>query len=250
MYGLASVEQGEYKKFADSVKVSFKLFQEDRKSTQIEDISQETSGNNPPSHIQEEGSGDDYTDEQVEKAFQGFINEHELTLSEDKNWYRLELKSSALFESGSAKLSLKAVQIIDDIAEFLKTNVNRIQVEGHTDIIPISNEYFPSNWELSTARAAAVVRELIEAGIDPKLLAAVGYAAIQPKDSRNTEAAHEINRRVVIAISKQSDKQFNKNFESKIENLLSQQPKKESDFQRFLKGEDSRESFEKQDPLH
>jgi chemotaxis protein MotB len=75
-----------------------------------------------------------------------------------------------------------------------------IQVEGHTDNVPISGFLFPSNWELSSARAGAVVRLLAEDGIDPALMAAIGYADNKPIDNNDTPEGRSRNRRVNVMI--------------------------------------------------
>ncbi|MGB0734070.1 MAG: OmpA family protein, partial [Pontibacterium sp.] len=77
-----------------------------------------------------------------------------------------------------------------------------IHVEGFTDDTPISTAQFPSNWELSSARAAATVRLLESAGVDPARMAAVGYAASQPQFSNRTVEGKRLNRRVVLVISR------------------------------------------------
>ena len=95
----------------------------------------------------------------------------------------LDLESDTFFESGSALLKNEAVHILRRLASTLNAkryNIFRFEVQGHTDDDPIRTAQYPSNWELSSARASAVTRFLIDSGIDPIRLRAVGLADIQP----------------------------------------------------------------------
>ncbi len=123
----------------------------------------------------------------------------------------IEMDSSAFFASGSSILSDEGQRILGELQEKLtgKDYINySITVEGHTDDNPIKTVQFPSNWELSTGRAAAVVRFFLEHGIDPERLRAAGYADVFPKvpnrDSNGTAlpANQSQNRRVVIKLEK------------------------------------------------
>jgi chemotaxis protein MotB len=85
-----------------------------------------------------------------------------------------------LFGSGDAMPSDMAFSIVDKVAKILKPFDNPVHVEGFTDNLPISTAQYPTNWELSTARAASMVRMMAMEGIDPRRLAAVGYGEFQP----------------------------------------------------------------------
>jgi len=110
------------------------------------------------------------------------------------------LTDKVLFDSGSAQLREGGVRLMDDLARLLKTAVrNPIQVEGNTDNVPVSGQ-FPTNWELSTARASAVVRELIEDGVNPDRLTAAGYADRHPIATNATDLGRQRNRRVELVV--------------------------------------------------
>jgi chemotaxis protein MotB len=110
------------------------------------------------------------------------------------------LTDKILFDSGSAELKPEADELLDALSRLLKTQVrNPIQVEGNTDNVPISGRY-PSNWELSTARATTVVRDLIRRGVWSGRLSAAGYADQHPVASNATEAGRRRNRRVEIVV--------------------------------------------------
>ncbi|MDQ7793175.1 MAG: OmpA family protein [bacterium] len=106
-----------------------------------------------------------------------------------------------LFDTGSADLRPEALAALDHLLPILADIPNAIRVEGHTDSRPISTIQFPSNWELSTARATAVIRYLIEfRGMDPLRLSAAGYAEFRPLAPDTTPEAMARNRRVDLVI--------------------------------------------------
>ncbi|MGE5538110.1 MAG: peptidoglycan -binding protein [Gemmatimonas sp.] len=121
---------------------------------------------------------------------------------------RFVFQSEVLFASGSADLSAEGRVQIDSLAETLTDLATRIpteipwvlRVDGHTDKVPISTPQFPSNWELSTARATAVVKALIEDGIPPQRLAAAGFGEYQPLDPADTPEAYRRNRRIELKL--------------------------------------------------
>ncbi|WP_115719179.1 OmpA family protein [Gallaecimonas mangrovi] len=114
-----------------------------------------------------------------------------------EQWLTLELPDSLLFSRASATLQKPAQQLLASLAPTLKSANNYIRVRGYTDSTPISDALFASNWELSAARAAAVLRQLIADGVEPPRLAIEGYGAygdepVMPAEDR---------RRVVLALS-------------------------------------------------
>jgi len=132
----------------------------------------------------------------------------------------IEMNSAAFFTRGSAILSEEGKGILGELARTLQADNLReyqVVVEGHTDDIPVSTPQFPSNWELSTARAAAVVRYFLEMGIAPQRLRAAGYADTFPKVSNRDAYGHPIaanqamNRRVVIRLEKIEETDVTKN---------------------------------------
>ncbi len=107
----------------------------------------------------------------------------------------------ALFKEGSAKLEPKAMEVLDLIYDKIKGMPNHIRVEGHTDDKPINTVQFPSNWELSTARATAVVRYFINNhGMPPDKISALGYGEFRPVRPNNSIENRAYNRRVDVVI--------------------------------------------------
>jgi chemotaxis protein MotB len=110
------------------------------------------------------------------------------------------VSDKVLFDPGEADLRPEGAAILDQLAAALGTLPNKLSIEGHTDNTPISGRY-PSNWELSTARATTVLRSLIEQhGIGPDRLQAAGYADTQPVASNATAEGRAANRRVEIVV--------------------------------------------------
>src|SRR5690606_11386470 len=105
-----------------------------------------------------------------------------------------------LFPSGVATLSPHAVNILEQLAATLAPFPNPIRVEGHTDNVPINTRAFPSNWELSAARAASVVHLFMRQGLAPERLAVIGLGEHRPIAANDTPEGRNANRRVVLVI--------------------------------------------------
>jgi chemotaxis protein MotB len=122
---------------------------------------------------------------------------------------RFVFQSEVLYTPGSAELGDPAKQQLDPVIAALKTISDRIpkelnwvmRVDGHTDKRPINNAQFPSNWELSTARAISVVQYMIAQGIPANRLAAAGFADNQPLDAGDGEEAYRRNRRIELKLT-------------------------------------------------
>jgi len=138
----------------------------------------------------------------VTEKFTQLIHDQMIQVSSNELWLQIELKDSILFSSGSADTSEQAQKIFDEIAGILTIYSNPVQVEGFTDNIPIKSAKYPTNWELSTARASAIVKYLASKGIAPERLSAVGYGEYQPVVSNDSEQGRAQNRRVAIMIAK------------------------------------------------
>ena len=116
---------------------------------------------------------------------------------------RFRISSEILFESGAADFAAAGQPVLDRLIPLLNSDPNlRLVVEGHTDSIPIQTERFPSNWELSTGRAAAVARYLIERGVAPQRVQASGFADTRPLGSRDNPVDRVHNRRVELTMER------------------------------------------------
>ncbi|MCL5961054.1 MAG: OmpA family protein [Chloroflexi bacterium] len=113
----------------------------------------------------------------------------------------ISLSGNLLFDSGRAELRPESTQILDGVADQLRSQPNEIRVEGHTDNIPVNSEMYPTNWELSVARATVVTRYLTEVdGLSPRRLSAQGYGEFRPLVDNKTREDRAQNRRVDILI--------------------------------------------------
>ncbi|MBI1275666.1 OmpA family protein [bacterium] len=155
------------------------------------------------------------TTETAKDAIQALLLKHkaskEITMEDSGNGMMMDFTEASLFEPNSATISDKAKPILDDLVlELARVEYDkyRIVVEGHTDDTQPTNPAFPTNWELSSVRAAAVVRYFIAKGFDPRRLTASGYADTFPKRPNKDgygnpiEENRAINRRISIMLER------------------------------------------------
>lgn len=137
--------------------------------------------------------------------------ELESAITTSDNFLKIDLPSEILFESASSELEPGSVRLLSEIADRIKSfNLNNfdIEIEGHSDDTPINSLRYPSNWELSSSRAIAVLRIFIQRGVQQTKLKAIGYAETKPKVPNRDNLGNPIksnqklNRRVEILIAK------------------------------------------------
>ena len=128
------------------------------------------------------------------------VTSGQVAVSQTSRGVVLEINASALFNQGDAALRGEAIKTLVEVARMLGQGDQAIEVEGYTDDVPISNPRFPSNWELSSARARSVVRLFIEQGVEAGRLTAVGSAANHPVSPNDTAEGRARNRRVTVTI--------------------------------------------------
>jgi chemotaxis protein MotB len=127
-----------------------------------------------------------------------------IDVATDKSKIIVRVSGNSLFESGDSFLVKDARIVLDEIVQILKSYPQyKTNIQGHTDDIPISTERFPTNWELSAARATAVLRFFIDKGIDPLKVTATGYADLFPLFTNETEFGRSKNRRVEFVLEKE-----------------------------------------------
>ncbi|QEY15190.1 flagellar motor protein MotD [Cellvibrio sp. KY-GH-1] len=156
----------------------------------------------------------------VTEKFSQLIDDQMVQVSSNELWLQIELKDSILFSSGSAETSEQAQKIFDEIAAILKGYSNPVQVEGFTDNIPINSAKYPTNWELSSARASAIVKYLTTKGVAPERLSAVGYGEYQPVASNETDVGRAQNRRVAIMVAKRKMDRPKANLKPSPDNIV------------------------------
>ncbi len=220
MYALSSVNEGKYRILSDSLDAAFHGSNRALSPIQVGalvqspyattigafDVSRKTdlesmlkSGLDTLLHP-DASSGLDTMSRQIEHAFSDLIEEGIVEVRRNGLWLEVEINTSILFPSGSTRLSPQAVPVLRELAKILRRFPNRVHVEGYTDNVPIRTKTFPSNWELSAARAARVVRILAQYGIAGSRMVAIGHGENRPKASNDTAAGRSRNRRVLVNI--------------------------------------------------
>lgn len=214
MYSISSINEGKYKILSDSLVGVFN--QTDRAVKPIP-IGEERPRTTAPALSEvDQPTGQSLLDQNLSdplqriaqnmrETFGDLIADGQLTVRGNELWIEIELNSSLLFPSGDAIPNDLAFDLIARVAAILAPFDNPIHVEGFTDNLPISTAKFPTNWELSAARAGSVVRMLAADGVDPSRLAAVGYGEFQPVASNATPEGRARNRRVVLVVSRNLD---------------------------------------------
>jgi len=221
MYAISSVNEGKYRVLSDTLEAVFSDPSRSKNPIQIGEISRgqgdlsaepgrpETSDfqielpetpNRPPPATEADIRTINDLIEQLSSALAELIESEDVILKQGEDWLEVEIKSRVLFESGEARLERAAVPIVGQIADILGSSANPIQVEGFTDNNPINTSRFPSNWELSAARAASVVHLLDRFEIQPDRMSAIGYGEYKPVADNSTEQGRQKNRRVVIVV--------------------------------------------------
>lgn len=213
MYAISSLNEGKYKVLAESLESAFQ--EPPQKVLDPIQVGETPKTMNPidalvdPAQPVSESPADKGQEQiklqkisqQIEEVLAPYIDDDLVAVSRNEFWVAVEMKSGLLFASGSAQLSGSADPVLGKLAEIVREMPeNPIMIEGHTDDVPIQTREFPSNWELSAARAARVVRGLIAQGVQPQRLAAIGYGEFHPVADNNTEAGRYRNRRVVLVL--------------------------------------------------
>ena len=215
MYAMSSINVGKYRVLAESLNDAFKNSTADKdqagqgqdRSSSLDKKTQyfaiNSTLNNPSNDdIHSESMPLEVLSEELKRAYKGFIDDGRIQVRDNQDWVEIVIQSSLLFYTGDASLNIEAQQLLIGLANFLSKISNPLTVEGYTDNVDITSRLYPSNWELSSARAAAVVRALIEGGVVPIRLAATGYAANFPVASNDDADGRAQNRRVILLVEK------------------------------------------------
>ncbi|MGC8698413.1 MAG: OmpA family protein [Halothiobacillus sp.] len=163
--------------------------------TQPPETPEAPTANPPPT---ENPLAGDAAQTEASALFSGLGNDVDVSVI--KGRVNLRVKDNILFSSGNSDLSPAGQGLLNRLAERLKAGNYPIAVQGHTDNRPIHTAQFPSNWELSAGRAAAVVQQLIHQGVAPDRLSATGFADTHPIASNDTPTGRAENRRVDLEL--------------------------------------------------
>ena len=138
---------------------------------------------------------------QFVNRLQSMIDGGKLTVNIDAGRIVINLPNNVLFKTGSANLNPEGQEALTQIGGVLKQfSDRRFQIEGHSDNVPIKSSRFPSNWELSTARALSVVHLLTEMGVNPENISAAGFGEFRPRADNGDEDGRKLNRRIEIVM--------------------------------------------------
>ena len=140
------------------------------------------------------------TAQDLAKVLAPLIEDGTIRILQTNDGVRIDIKDSLLFAPGSAELAEAAQGPLTQIAQILAEDPHVIQVEGHTDNIPIHNANFHSNWELSAVRASTVVRLLAGNGVAERRLSATGFGEARPVAENDTVEGRAKNRRVSVML--------------------------------------------------
>ncbi len=201
MYSISSVNLGKYRVLSDSMETAFK---KQTSSELLPGTQLGVSVQRAPISLGTEGQAGfkamSDTAIEIEKRMKEWINKGQVAVRGNEKWLEVEINTSILFSSGSAQLSRQAADILRNLSNVFQETNNPLYVSGYTDNVPIRTARYPSNWELSSARAASVVRIFSEAGISPSRMGAIGFGEFRPVAENDTPQNRQKNRRVVIRI--------------------------------------------------
>lgn len=210
MYAVSSVNEGKYRVMSESLIAAFRqvgplpgVVQSTGQPTEKPVVVPETVGppSPPPVDVKREKThqmkrlADEILDTMAPLVRQG-----QISVIETDRGITVEINESILFSRGNAQLDPTAERAISAVGAVLSGTAFPIVIEGHTDNLPISTLQFPSNWELSAVRATTVLRVLVDAGVSPTRLTAIGFGDQRPLASNASPDGRARNRRVAIQI--------------------------------------------------
>jgi chemotaxis protein MotB len=195
MYAVSSVNLGKYKVFSDALGDAFGgAGAAPPTNTEVQSLPIP----NPAQRKRNEQIKREK--EHMTSTLAPLVKEGKVRVTQNSRGVSVEINASVLFNPGDARLTGESREALTAVASLLKDDPHAVQVEGHTDNVPIRNATYPSNWELSAVRAGTVVRVFIEAGIAPSRMTAVGHADNLPVAPNDDPEARARNRRVAVTI--------------------------------------------------
>jgi len=225
LYSISSVNEGKYRVLSDSLMAAFRSPQKTLMPIQIGNPAKAPNASSAPNQVpavviapnlplpqleKKEASGGGAPAsmaeiaDRINDALMRLIDEDLIAVRYNDDYVEIEIKSELLFKLGGTALSKEAKDVAAKLAKVLRNFPNLIRVEGHTDDSPIKSTAYPSNWELSAARAGSIVRLFAEQGIHPAQLSAVGYAEYRPIEDNATPEGRIKNRRVSVVVLNQT----------------------------------------------
>ena len=215
MYAISSLNEGKYRVMSDSLVSAFREAPKSEKLIELATRNPEMlPGSGKPIGKMLQQPRPDTTVAEREQAaermkkvaknvldvMQPLVREGRVRVTQSPRGVTVEISASVLFKSGEAVLQAQSMDTLAAVARVLSQVDNPVQVEGHTDNVPINSLAFPSNWELSSSRAGSVVRLFTEQGVPAARMVAIGYADNRPVDTNTTTEGRSRNRRVNVLI--------------------------------------------------
>jgi len=209
MYAISSVSEGKYRVVSNSLVAAFRNV-DSNASGQLINAAMIAPDLTQPVLIRRNPKSEErrrQTQEKIRRmsrdiltALDPLVRDGQVRLTEGAQGIAVEINASVLFAPGEAKLDASAIGALRAVAQVVAGSDFPVIVEGHTDNVPISTAYFPTNWELSVMRASTVVRLFADAGVAPQRLTASGFGQQRPLTSNETSEGRARNRRVTILI--------------------------------------------------
>lgn len=209
MYAISSVNEGKYKVFSVALNSAFKTPSTDQPEAVILPVNEQEAllkslvdrrNARMAEQVRKQNEQMQEMVKNLNQVMSGLVKKGLVSVSQSNRGVVLDINASALFDAGEASIQPDAERTLATVAKILVGGEQAIEVEGHTDDVPIYTPQFPSNWELSAARASSVVRLFIEQGVKPERLIAVGRASYQPIATNDTAEGRARNRRVTVTI--------------------------------------------------
>jgi chemotaxis protein MotB len=211
LYSMSSVNEGKYRVLSDSLNEAFGGAPRSATPIQIGDntprspapaVKERTPRPVAPVKVALPGGERDIRRmaDEVQRAMADLIDRQQVTVRANGLTLEIEIRADILFPSGVAEVSLAARPVLARVSSILKGFPNEVRVEGHTDNLPIATRAFPSNWQLSSARAASVVALFMAEGLAPQRMSVAGFGEYQPKAGNDTADGRNQNRRVLIVV--------------------------------------------------
>ncbi len=207
MYAISSVNVGKYKVFSNSLNTAFsrnlQTLQTDTQSLKQDELLKSLVDRRNARLAKQQRHQQDLLQtlvNELNRVLAPLISNGQVSVLQSGRGIVMDINVRVLFHEGDAVLQTQAIPTLAAVAQVLQSNKFDIEVEGHTDNVPIRTPLYPSNWELSSARASSVVRLFIREGVDSHRLTAAGVADNQPLAPNDSVEHRAKNRRVTVTI--------------------------------------------------
>jgi chemotaxis protein MotB len=202
MYAISVVNEGKYRVFSDSLGSAFGGKVAPRASSETQPVIPlpNLAAKRRAEALKRERERLTTLARDLTSTLAPLVKEGKVRVTQNSRGVSVEINASVLFDSGEATLTANSREALQALAVLLRDDPHALQVEGHTDPTPIRSNVFPSNWELSAARAGAVVRLFIDNGVPAKRMTVVGHGSNIPVASNDEADGRARNRRVAVTI--------------------------------------------------